>query len=161
MNFERDGYKFSIDRLNAFGQLHLTRKLAPLMPTFAPVLHKYMGMRKGELLGANLLEVAELAGPFCEALASMKNEDAEQVVTIALSSVKVQTDARSNTWMPYITPGTNRMCMIELDDLGRMLPVVIKVISFNLGNFMAALLTRHGEANQESSGEPSRMGKTG
>jgi|SRR6185369_6904604 len=161
MEFEHDGYKFSVDKLNAFGQLHLGRKLAPLVPTLAPVLFRYMSMKKGDILSAKILEVAELAEPFCEALAAMRTEDAELVVTTALSSVKVLTDAKTNTWLPFMVPGTHRTSIMELDDLGKMLPVVIKVISFNLGNFISALLTRHGEANQDSSGDRFQAGKIG
>ncbi len=161
MEFESGGYNFRIDKLNAFDQLHLSRKIAPLLPALAPVFVKYVEMGDGGLLGSRILEIAELAEPFTVALASMKNEDAEQVMTMALASVKVQTDAARNVWIPLWVPQGRMASVVELNDLGKLLPVVIKVITFNLGNFIDGLLTRRGEASPESSGAPSLARKIG
>lgn len=160
MEFESGGYNFRVDKLNAFDQLHLSRKIAPLLPALAPVLVKYVEIGNG-MLSSKIVEIAELAGPFTVALSNMTNEDAEQVMNMTLASVKVQTDLGKNVWMPLWNPGAKMAIETELDDLGKLLPVAIKVITFNLGNFIDGLLTRRGQVSPESNGVPSQVKKTG
>lgn len=161
MEFEDSGYNFRIDKFDAFRQLHLSRKIAPLLPPLAPLLVEYVKMSKGDLLSTQILEIAELAEPFALALAGMKNEDAEEIMMLALSAVKVQTDAQKNVWMPLWNSAARMATIIEFNDLGKLLPIVIKVVQFNLGNFTAALLTRHEESHPAPSGGHSPAGKTG
>lgn len=160
MDFKSGDYNFRIEKLNAFEQLHLSRKIAPLLPALAPILMRWRA-RKGDLLSTQILEIAELAEPFAVALADMKDVDAEQVLMTALSKVKVQTDVSRDVWMPVFAPGTHMTSVAELNDLGKLLPVAIKSIMFNLGNFMDGLLTRREEKSPTSSGAVSPVAKTG
>lgn len=161
MEFEIDGHTLRVDRLSAFDQFHLSRKISPLLPPLAPVLVKYMGTPTGELLGSKLLEIAELTGPFTEAIAGMSNDTAEQVLQLALSRVFVLTDPAKNVWMP-LWNGTAKMASVmEFNELGKLLPVVVRVILFNLGNFIDGLLMHHGEKSPPSNGAPSQMARIG
>jgi hypothetical protein len=159
MEFELDGRRFRVRKLSAFGQLHLSRKVAPLLPPLAPLIVTMSRKEKKDPLSADLLTFAELAIPFADALASMKDQDAEQIFTMTLSSVDVQTSA--GAWIPLWVPGAKSASEIELDDAAKLLPVVVRVIIHNLGNFTSALLTRHEEEIPASSGDISPAKKTG
>lgn len=168
MEFDLDGRKFRVKKLSAFDQLHLSRKVAPLLPPLAPLIMKISENARNEeqgksksLLSTDILAFAELAEPFAEALADMKDQHAEQVFTLTLSSVEVQTSAAQNVWMPLWIPGSKMASEIELNDAAKLLPIVVRVIIHNLGNFMDALLTRREEVTPESNGGISLVKKTG
>lgn len=161
MEFELDGRKFRVKKLSAFDQLHLSRKVAPLLPPLAPLIMEMSKKERKDPLSADILSFAELAGPFAEALADMKDQHAEQIFTLTLTSVSVQTNADQDVWMPLWNAGSRMASVIELNDAAKLLPIVVRVIIHNLGNFMDALLTSHEEAIPVSSGAPSRAMKTG
>lgn len=148
LDFEIEGRNFRAEKLDAFGQLHLSRKLAPLIPPLAPVIlkleteFKKEGDKDKPLTAADILSLAELAEPFTEALANMEDKDIEKIFTLALTSVKVQTDAAQNVWVPLWLAGSRQAASMEFNDLGKLFPVVMRVIIFNLGNFIDGLLTR-------------------
>lgn len=168
MEFELDHRKFRIKKLSAFDQLHLSRKVAPLLPPLAPLIMKISENAKKEedgklkgMLSTDILSFAELAEPFAEALADMKDQHAEQIFTLTLSSVSVQTDAARDVWMPLWIAGSKLATVEELNDAAKLLPIVVRVIIHNLGNFMDALLTSREEVETVSSGDGSRVRKTG
>jgi tail assembly chaperone len=168
MEFELDGRKFRVKKLSAFDQLHLSRKVAPLLPPLAPLIIKISENAKREadgkskgMLFTDILAFAELAEPFAEALADMKDQHAEQVFTMTLCSVTVQTDAAQDVWMPLWIAGSKLATVEELNDAAKLLPIVVRVILHNLGNFTAALLTSREEVSPVSSGGVSPVRKTG
>lgn len=168
MEFELDGRRFRVKKLSAFDQLHLSRKVAPLLPPLAPLIMKISENAKKEedgsikgLLSTEIMAFAELAGPFAEALADMKDQHAEQIFTLTLASVEVQTSAAQNVWMPLWIPGSKMASEMDLNDAAKLLPIVVRVIIHNLGNFMDALLTSRGEVEPVSNGGISPVRKTG
>lgn len=161
MEFELKPHRFRVKKLSAFSQLHLSRKIAPLLPPLAPLIMEMSKKEKKDPLSADILSFAKLAGPFAEALADMKDADAEHVFTLTLSSVEVQTDESRNVWMPLWNAGAKMASVEDLNDAAKLLPIVTRVIMHNLGNFMDALLTRPEEPEAALSGVPSLVKKTG
>lgn len=160
LEFEIDGKNFRAEKLGAFDQLHLSRKIAPLLPPLAPIIVKLEAEFKKEgdkpITIAEILSLAELAEPFTEALADMEDKDIEKVFILTLTSVKVQTDATHNVWMPLWIVGSKMASTTELNDLGKLLPIVMRVIIFNLGNFIDGLLTRRAAGSPALNGAPSQ-----
>ncbi len=168
MEFELDGRQFRVKKLDAFKQLHLSRKVAPLLPPLAPLIIKISENAKNEIgakssspLSTDILAFAALAEPFAEALADMKDEHAEHIFTLTLTSVEIQTNTTPNVWMPLWIPGSKMASEIEFNDAAKLLPIVVRVIIHNLGNFMDALLTSRGEVTQASNGGNSPVRKIG
>lgn len=161
MEFELYGHNFRVKKLSAFNQLHLSRKIAPLLPPLAPLIIEMSKKEKKDPLSADVLSLAKLAGPFADALAGMKDQDAEQVFTMTLSSVEIQTEEARNVWVPLWITGAKAAAVTDLDDAAKLLPIVVRVIIHNLGNFMDALSTSHEEAVPVSSGDISQARKTG
>lgn len=174
MEFDLDGRKFRVKKLSAFDQLHLSRKVAPLLPPLAPLIMKISENAKKEdeeakrsgneprgLVLTDILTFAQLAEPFAEALADMKDQHAEQIFTLTLSSVELQTNVMPPVWVPLWMAGSKMASEIELNDAGKLLPIVVRVIIHNLGNFTAALLTSREEVTPESNGGDFPVRKTG
>jgi hypothetical protein len=152
-SFELNGRSFQAEKLSAFSQLHVSRRIAPLMPHLIPVYlqtinligaaaqaeGKEAQLNVQEFLHNNASLLEKLLQPLADAFGSMKDEDAERVVNLCLGSVKVQTSVSPPVWMPLWIGG--RANPDELNDLGELLPIVMRVIQENLGPFIAGLLT--------------------
>lgn len=141
---------YTIGRLNALDQLHVSRKISPIIPTIIPILTEVSkgglaelfdslgedeDLNLEELKGFNLESLDGLSGalsPFTEALSAMSEEDTNYVITKCLSVVYSNGAALS-------VKGS-----IMRDDLGmeQILPLVIAVIRTNLGNFIRGMLTK-------------------
>lgn len=136
------GHDYTIGRLNALDQLHVSRKIAPIIPNIMPILTE---VAKGDLEkvieSIEADENAELAGleplakalePFMEAIAKIPEEDVNYVIYKCLSVVK-----RNGS---VVCRGES--IMFDDLDMNHLLPLTVAVIRTNLGNFIQGLLTK-------------------
>ena len=136
------GHNYTIGRLNALDQLHVSRKIAPIIPNIMPILTE---VAKGDLekviASIETDENAELAGleplakalePFMEAIAKIPEEDVNYVIYKCLSVVK-----RNGS---VVCRGES--IMFDDLDMNHLLPLTVAVIRTNLGNFIQGLLTK-------------------
>ena len=136
------GHDYTIGRLNALDQLHVSRKIAPIVPNIMPILTE---VAKGDLekviASIETDENAELGGleplakalePFMEAIAKMPEEDVNYVIYKCLSVVK-----RNGS---VVCRGES--IMFDDLDMNHLLPLTVAVIRTNLGNFIQGLLTK-------------------
>lgn len=136
------GHDYTIGRLNALDQLHVSRKIAPIIPSIMPILTE---VAKGDLekviASIETDENAELAGleplakalePFMEAIAKIPEEDVNYVIYKCLSVVK-----RNGS---VVCRGES--IMFDDLDMNHLLPLTVAVIRTNLGNFIQGLLTK-------------------
>lgn len=150
-NIEVNGHDYSIGRLNALDQLHVSRKIAPIIPTLMPIIAE---IAKGDLEktikaiedGDNeeltgLEPLAEALTPLMEAFSNLPEADVEYVVHKCLSVVK-----RGGA---VVCRGQS----IMFDDLGmeHILPLTLAVVRTNLGNFIQGLLMKasHNQTQSE------------
>ena len=135
VEFDIGGVSYRADRLDAFKQLHLTRKLAPMVPKLVPILDRLQkAFKAGKGVADDLSEFAEAAGPFADAFAALPDENVDYIVKTCLSVVRRQQGA---TWSPIMLGDA---LMFSDLDIGQMIPIVFRVIRENLGNFMQGLL---------------------
>lgn len=125
------GKTYRVGRLPAMQQLHVSRRLAPLLAGLAPALPA-MARAKGAH------EQVAAVKPFADAFALMSDADAEYVVATCLSVVSRDMVGDGKTWGPLFVNGVN--CA---DDLGldAMLPLVLFVVKASLGPFIDDFLT--------------------
>lgn len=131
---EIDGNRYRIGRLNAIKQFHVSRRIAPIIPTLIPVFIKLKVA--GELTG----DFAGLAGvvqPFADGIAAMSDEDSEFILSSCLS---VARRAVNDKWTPVWSAQAND-CMFDDMDLGVLMHIAIRVIQDNLAPFIRGLLT--------------------
>lgn len=138
---EVNGQTYRIGKLNAFQQLHVSRKVGPLMPRLIPA---YIASQDGKIL-ENLDVLAQMVEPFTQALSEMTDADVEYVAATCLAVVHRK---QGNSWAPVWNAGGHCL-MFDDVDLGTMLPLVVRVITENLGPFIRGLLT--GQPTPEAS----------
>ena len=144
------GHDYSIGRLNALDQLHVSRKIAPIIPNIMPILTE---VAKGDLekviesieSGENeelggLEPLAKALEPFMEAIAKIPEEDVNYVIHKCLSVVK-----RNGA---VVCRGES--IMFDDLDMNHLLPLTVAVIRTNLGNFIQGLLTKASSIQAQS-----------
>lgn len=129
IEFDINGVQYRADRLDAFKQLHVSRKIAPMVPKLIPVFVTLQNNVDGDMAA-----LVTAAGPLSEALAAMPEADVDYVVKTCLAAVKRN---QNGAWSPMVVNGTLMFSDFGLD---AMLPVVARVLRENLGNFIQGLL---------------------
>ncbi|TCB73202.1 phage tail assembly chaperone [Acinetobacter sp. ANC 4177] len=138
---------YTIGRLNALDQLHVSRKIAPIIPNLIPIIGEVAkgGLAKvielietGKEDDIESLDLSNLDGlsaalsPLMNAIAEMSEADTNYVIHKTLSVVH-----RDGAVLCR-----NESIMFDDLDMGQILPLVIAVIRHNLGNFIQELLTK-------------------
>lgn len=139
---EIGSHSYVCGRLNAMAQLHVSRKLAPVLPTLIPLLANAdlasqvgAAISGGHVSSDQANDLARAAKPFAEALAEMPDDSADYVVNTCLSVVKRKSQ---DGWHGVVREGH---CMYDDMDLGVILPLVVRVITGSLGGFIKGLVT--------------------
>ncbi|WP_423196792.1 Bacteriophage protein [Cupriavidus sp. H19C3] len=134
--------RYSIGRLSAMQQLHVSRRIAPIVPALIPV---FLSLRGKVDRGDDLEGLATALQPLADGLAGLKDEDAEYVVGTCLSAVqRWQETGWARVWAIE-----QKRLMFDDMDMGVILPLVVQVVVANLGPFIQGLLT-----SQASSPDP-------
>ncbi|MEA1228765.1 hypothetical protein ODQ17_05260 [Acinetobacter sp. IRS14] len=139
---EINGIEYTIGRLNAVDQFHVSRKVAPIVPKLMPIIAEVAkgdlakaidsidGGKRGDL--TDLQPLADSLSPLMEAFAQMPDEDVNYIIFKCLSVAKRggAVVCRNNT------------IMFDDIDMTQLLPLVIATIRVNLGNFIQGLLMK-------------------
>jgi hypothetical protein len=117
---------------------------------------------KGEVTASNTGKLLELAEPVAQALAAMKDEDADKIFEETLCSVQVESPQTPGNWLPVWISKGNASLVPELNDFKALIPIILRVVGFNLGNFTSGFLTNREEPKQQTAaGVVSPMVRTG
>ncbi|MDH0030316.1 MULTISPECIES: phage tail assembly chaperone [unclassified Acinetobacter] len=141
-------YKYQIGKLSALDQLHVSRRIAPVIPTIAPLLVSIVDagltdLDEMEAIDIDVLKtLAPSFQPFAEALAEMTDEHTEYVLSKCMSVVRRKTDNGFAAVWRGKSPAFDDMEMSEI------IPLVIAVLRSSLGNFMAGLATSQTKATE-------------
>lgn len=146
--FELGADTFRIGKLNAFQQFHLSRKVAPMIPTLIPLFMKLQATAKTAPtdgasdtamapLSGDLGALAEMLQPFADGIAGLPDETAEFILSTCLGAVQRK---QGTTWFPVWSSSQN-VCMFDDIDLGLMMKLCFRVIVDSLGPFLRGMLT--------------------
>ena len=137
--FSVNGQNYRSAKIDAMRQFHLSRKLAPIIPTLIPVFLQLAESRKGsdKPLSDDLSSLSGLLEPFAEGIASMSDEHAEYILGTCMSVVQRQ---QGTTWMAVWNNG-QKVCMFDDIDAGSMIQIGFQVIRESLGPFIFGLLS--------------------
>jgi hypothetical protein len=130
LEFTLAGQNYRAGKLNAFQQLHVSRKLAPILPKLLPAALKVSADP------GNMSLVAEAFAPAAQAMADMSEEDCNFVVHTCLGVVSMQ---QGNAWAPVWNANTQSL-MFDSIDMMIMLQITFHVIQDSLGSFIQGLL---------------------
>lgn len=122
------GHRYSIGKLSALSQFHVMRRLAPLLAGVGPDLLKIPEAKDtGEMLG--------LMSPLAQALADLKDEDANYVIFTCLSVVSRE---QSSGWARMVA-GSPPALMFEDIDMFTMIRLTVEVVQENFRDFFKEL----------------------
>ncbi|MEE3504833.1 hypothetical protein QN399_00900 [Pseudomonas sp. 10C3] len=143
--FDLDENTYRVGKLDAFKQFHLSRKIAPIIPTLIPVFMKLQassaiakdnGSTPSPLSG-DLSSMAEVMIPFADGIAAMPDATAEFILATCLGAVSRK---QGNAWSPVWSASQN-ICMFDDLDIGVMIRLSVRVITESLGPFLRGMLT--------------------
>lgn len=132
--FELDGQNYRAVKLSAFQQFHLSRKIAPLLP---PLIPAFLKVQADGSFTKDLGGLAVLLQPVADALAALKDDEAEYILATCLGAVQRQT---GKNWAPVWNKSGN-VCMFDDLELPAMLQLSFRVIQDSLGPFISGALT--------------------
>ncbi|WP_110993115.1 phage tail assembly chaperone [Pseudomonas sichuanensis] len=135
--FQLGDNTYRISKLSVFNQWHLSRKVAPIIPTLIPVFVKLQQASGVSPLSGDLAGMAELITPFADGIANMDNESSEFILSTCLSVVQRK---QGDAWVP-IWSNKGAVCMFDDIDLGSMIQLCFRVIKESLGPFFSGMLT--------------------
>jgi hypothetical protein len=140
LEFTVEGVDYRAGKLNAFQQLHVSRKLAGILPKVFPALLAASG-------GAtDLAALASACEPAAEALAAMPEADVDFVYHTCLGVVaRKQGPAWANVWN-----GSAKALMFDDITLAVMSQLAYRVLEDSLGSFIRGLLARATAASPET-----------
>lgn len=151
------GNAYSIGKMSAMKQLHVSRRIAPLIPKLIPLFTRVR--TSGAPLTSDLDGLAEMLQPLADSLADMDDSDAEYVINACMSVVQRKTQyGWTAAWNEQA-----RSPMFENDmGLDVLLPLTVRCIVVNLGPFIQGLLTSPAGSPETPAGSsPSLEAKIG
>ncbi len=132
--FDVGGQTYRVAKLDAFRQFHVSRRIAPIIPTLVPLFVKLA--REGSLTN-DIAGLSELLVPFAEGIANMSDEASEYLIANCLSVAQ----RKNGTGWAAVWNTNAKACMFDDMDLGIIMQIVMKVIQDSLGPFIQGLLT--------------------
>lgn len=131
---EHGGNTYRIGKLNAFQQLHVSRRLAQILPTMLPLLAaiKHSDVI-AQAMSGNPSGLSEIAGPATRALAEMSDADVEYIIGTCMNVV-ARKDGKS--WAPLMRDGVQ---MFDDVGMGDLLTLTVNVVNASLADFMRGL----------------------
>lgn len=146
VELEVAGKAYSIGKMSAMKQLHVSRRIAPLIPKLIPLFTRVKSGGGG--ISADLDGLAEVLQPFADSLAEMRDDDAEYVMSACMSVIQRKNDfGWTAAWNDQV-----KQPMFDDIDLGVMLPLTVRCIVANLGPFIQGLLTSPGGSPETPAG---------
>lgn len=152
IEFEINGVQYRSGKLDTFKQLHISRKIAPLVPKVLPAFAAIAQAKRadgaeGAVLGDALDEarklgvqdidlIAKAIEPVTNVMAEMSDADVEYLFANCLAVVQRK---QGKDWAPI---WRNEALMFDDIELPQMTQIAMKVIWDNLGPFISGLLAK-------------------
>jgi len=128
VDFEISGNNYRAEKLNAFQQLHVSRKLAGVLPKVLPAI-----LAANEAKGGDLSTLLSAFEPAAEAIAAMPEADVDFIFHACLGVVKRQ---QGSAWSPVWNQQGKVLQFQDIDDAAKISEIVFKVLQDSLGSFI-------------------------
>lgn len=136
-DFSIGSRQFKLNKIDAFKQFHIVRRMAPVLSGLLPALGDFQKVmsKMDSLSEAEKFDgLAKLAGPFMEGLSKLSDADSDKVLFGLLNSVEVKQE--TGNWARV---SSDTMLMIADMELPVLLQIAGRAFVFNLSGFFAAL----------------------
>jgi hypothetical protein len=138
IEFEIGGHTYKADKMSAMQQLHVSRRLAPVVPKILPAMAALAAATEQGETEMDLASMAVALQPAADALAAMSDDDSEYVYSACLSVVsRKESGAWASVWSSQ-----RKALMFEDLDLGVMTQLVFKVVGDSLAPFIRGFLSK-------------------
>lgn len=132
LEFQLEGADYRASKLAAFAQLHVSRRIAGILPKAVPALAAASGDTSD--LGALMIAFE----PAAEALAAMPEADVDYVYQTCLAVVvRKQGEAWASVW----STSAKALMFADIEAL-QMSQIVFRVLQDSLGSFISGLLAK-------------------
>jgi hypothetical protein len=135
-------HTFQLNKLNAFKQFHVVRRIAPILGKLGNVLPELAKAAKKvsaeQSVDQKIEEMAKFVEPIMNGLSSLSDADSEFVLLGLLSSVEVH-QKQFNNWAKM---ATDKGLMFENFELPILLQCAGRAFMYNLSGFFASLPQR-------------------
>lgn len=135
-DFEVNGRKFKLNKIDVMKQFHVARKISPLLGSALPAMKEMAALSKnggfdklGE--GDKLEKISKVMIPFIEGIGKLSDEDSEMVLTSLLSSTEVYQDEHK-VWAPV---AKGKIILMQDLELPTLLQVAGRSFMYNLSGF--------------------------
>lgn len=134
--FEIGSKKFQLNKINAFKQFHIVRRIAPILADLLPAMKDVQKIQNTEGLSEDkkLDEFAKIATPLMNGISKLSDKDADLVLFGLLSSVQVQQETGN-----WANVSTETMLMMQDLELPILLQLAGRAFMYNLSGFFGAL----------------------
>jgi len=130
-DFELNGKKFKLNKINAFKQFHIVRRIGPILSELLPAIKTLDGKDKSK--EQNLEDIAKVMTPIMEGLSKLSDEDSERVLYGLLAAVEMQQG--SGGWAKVATDGVPPMLMMQDLELPILIQLAGRAFFYNLSGF--------------------------
>lgn len=132
--FEINGHKFKLSKLNAMTQLHVMRKMAPLIEKAIPQLAELSKIKTDIPESEKTEQSMKTLAPILGGLATLSDDDFNYVLYRLLSAVELH-QPQFNMWAKVAT--INGIQMQDFD-LATLLQLAGRSLSYNLSGFFSS-----------------------
>jgi|SRR5665213_626046 len=130
-DFEVGTRKFKLNKIDAFKQFHIVRRLAPILGDLLPVAHKLSKVSPDQM-GEDQFQALS---PIMVGISKLSDEDANRVLLGLCSAVEMQQMPAGN----WARVATDAGLMFQDLELSVLLQVAAKAFMYNLSGFFAVL----------------------
>jgi hypothetical protein len=131
--FEINGRKFKLNKIDAFKQTHILKRMAPILSELVPHLKEISkDAKEPEKIteADSWVMLSKLLGPAMTGLSKLSDADSDFVLHNLLASVEVQQS--SGNWAKVSTP---TMLMMQDLELPMITQIASKAFMFNCSGF--------------------------
>lgn len=156
--FEINGVQYRSGKLDTFKQLHVSRKIAPLVPKVLPAFAAIAQANRpsGAALGVGNIDlIAKAIEPVTNVMAEMSDADVEYLFANCLAVVQRK---QGKDWAPI---WRNEALMFDDIELPQMTQIAMKVIWDNLGPFIQGLLAKQTASASNPDGQSDQAQSNG
>ena len=134
-DFEIGGVKFKLNKMDAFKQFHIVRRISPLLSELLPAM-KEIARNKTDMQAMSdddkFEQFAKIGQPLLMGFSKLSDEDANKVLLGLLSSVEIQQS--HGNWARI---STETAMMINNLELPVLMQAAGRAFMFNLSGFFA------------------------
>ncbi len=130
--FQVGGHTYRTGKMNAKRQMHVMRRLAPVMPNLAGLATTFAGRDPASV---TLMDLSPALAPIANVISRMSDDDCEYVLDACLSVVQRQ---QMDAWAPVWNQATGASMFADVE-LPAMLQIASRVLQENFAGFLGGL----------------------